>query len=97
MSQLQISELRIATDQAARIIKRLSNHWRHKFDIQEQDEITQIPFSAQSRVWLSADAKTLLAKIETLETERLAQLEQVVLLHINRMANQEFVASWQRL
>ncbi|KAA8733125.1 DUF2218 domain-containing protein [Acinetobacter qingfengensis] len=96
MTDTNISELRIDTLEAARIIKRLSNHWKHKFEITEQHEITTIPFSEQSRVFLSPHQDYLLAKIETTENERLEQLEHVVISHINRMANQEFPAHWIR-
>ena len=88
----------ITTVEAHRIAKRLYNHWKHKFEVTEEavtehDHLFQIHMpDALLSLFTSADQ----LKIE-IETERddYTFLEQVVLDHLNRMAQQQFEVEWQ--
>lgn len=92
-----ISELRIDCLEAERIIKRLSNHWRHKFSITQQQNVTTIPFSEQVVSDLIAFEDHLLARIKAANNEQLDRYEQVVLSHLNRMAAQDYSGDWMRI
>ena len=89
-----ISQLTLETTEAQRVIKRLGNHWKHKFEVVEQDGKTLIPFSDTDNVLLSFNETHLFAKLTTLDSDATTKLQQVVLNHINRMANQEFDGTW---
>lgn len=81
--------------EAQRIAKRLVNHWKHKFQIEQTNEYQQIIHMPEASVSLQALQSGLHVTIET-QTEDYAMLEQVVLDHLNRMAHQEFQVKWQR-
>lgn len=83
----------IETSDAARIAKRLFNHWKHKFEVSEQDNITRI-FMPTATVTLQAAPTYLKVSIDSL-LDDLAPLQQVVVRHLNRMANTELTAIWQ--
>jgi uncharacterized protein len=83
----------ISTSDAARITKRLTNHWKHKFEVSETAELSQI-FMPQATITLAAGAETLAVKIES-DLEDLTQLKEVVVNHLNRMANTVLDAQWQ--
>lgn len=90
------STLKINMADAARIIKRLSNHWRHKLDIEFNNEQTIIHFSKDVRAILIASTTQLTSYLHTNTIEQLDQYENVVLDHLKRMANQEFEEKWLR-
>ena len=83
----------ISTSDAARITKRLTNHWKHKFEVSDTAELSQI-FMPQATIALAAGAETLAVKIES-DLEDLTQLKEVVVNHLNRMANTVLDAQWQ--
>lgn len=89
------SSTHIQTDDGARIVKRLCNHWKHKFEITEQNQKFHIPFP-EADVILEATSTEILALIRTEKAELLDQYENVVINHLNRMAHAEFLANWQR-
>ncbi|MFC4952522.1 DUF2218 domain-containing protein [Acinetobacter puyangensis] len=93
----KISELRIDTVNAEKIIKKLTNHWRHKMAIEQYNDTFKIPFSKEINVFLTAYPDHLAAKVESENHEQLIETENVVLSHLNRMAQQEFAATWIRL
>lgn len=93
-STLIYSRLTLATSDAQRIIKRLAKHWQHKFEIVEDDNNTIIPFSSDNKATLSHDDNHLFVLLETIDTETRDKLQQVIVSHINRMAQQEFEAEW---
>lgn len=82
----------IVTTDAARIAKRLVNHWKHKFDI-EQTETTFSIIMPEARVLLSPQAEHLHVSIDAHE-EKISQLEPVVLDHLIRMGQQPLTAIW---
>lgn len=92
-----ISEARIDMADSPRIIKRLTNHWRHKFEIEQQQDHSIIHFSEHTKAILTGFDDHLWAKVEVSTEEELARYEDVILRHINSMAHQEFEANWIRV
>lgn len=87
------SNTTINTSEAARIAKRLLNHWKHKFKVSETAEKLSI-FMPDATVNLTPKSDILWVSIESTLTD-LSHLERVVLDHLNRMAQQEFSVTWQ--
>ncbi|MGN5765372.1 DUF2218 domain-containing protein [Acinetobacter calcoaceticus] len=87
------SSTNITTTEGKRISKRLLNHWKHKFEVAETETETKI-FMPTATVTLTPHEQYLAVLIEN-QQEDVAHLEQVVINHLNRMAQQEFVAEWQ--
>lgn len=88
------SILTLEFDDGARIIKRLTNHWRHKLNIEQRDDVSIVHFDDTAYCELWATDTQLLAQLTVENTEQLAELQDVVLRHLNRIANMEFVAVW---
>ncbi len=44
---MSVSTLQLSTEDAARIIKRLANHWRHKMTVSEQPQALCLNFRRQ--------------------------------------------------
>ncbi len=91
------SQLSIETDNAEIIIKKLVNHWRHKMEITQANNISTIPFSETAHATLEHQTNQLIAILHTEQQEDLEKLQYVVLDHLNRMAKQEFANTWQPL
>ncbi|MGE8558189.1 MAG: DUF2218 domain-containing protein [Acinetobacter sp.] len=87
------SNTQIITSEAARIAKRLLNHWKHKFEVSETEDSFSI-FMPDATVKLIPQSTLLLVSIDS-SLEDLSRLEKVVLDHLSRMAQQEFTATWQ--
>ncbi|ENU93867.1 DUF2218 domain-containing protein [Acinetobacter vivianii] len=87
------SSTNITTTEGKRISKRLLNHWKHKFEVAETETETKI-FMPTATVTLTPHEQHLAVLIEN-QQDDVAHLEQVVINHLNRMAQQEFVAEWQ--
>ncbi|KAB0652583.1 MAG: DUF2218 domain-containing protein [Acinetobacter sp.] len=87
------SHTQISTAEAARIAKRLLNHWKHKFEVAETEADFTI-FMPDATIQLMPQPDVLLVSIDS-TLEDLSHLEQVVLDHLSRMAQQEFTATWQ--
>lgn len=86
----------IQTQQAARIAKRLANHWKHKFNIDEIEQTFLIHFPS-AEVLLSPEQDHLSVTIQsTDDSADLKQLESVVLDHLIRMGQEDLSADWQR-
>lgn len=86
----------IHTAEGRRIGKRLLNHWKHKFEVEETASAFFIPFP-DAKIFLYPKETTLDVSIEGHEEVDFARLEQVVINHLNRMAQQEFDVTWQRI
>ncbi|WP_180028724.1 DUF2218 domain-containing protein [Acinetobacter sp. YH16032] len=88
----------IESSEALRIAKRLSNHWKHKFDVANTDDQYQI-FMPKVTVELSIQPDQLHVSIvnkEEISLEELIRLENVVLDHINRMVQADYQVIWSR-
>ncbi len=98
---MSVSTLQLATEDAARIIKRLANHWRHKMAVSEQPQGTVFEFSPTATATLASDETTLKATLVITDEDadgahqQQLKLQQVILSHINRMAGVGFDAQWQ--
>lgn len=82
----------IETTEAQRIAKRLLNHWKHKFEVNETDNQFSI-FMPEATVILTALTGRLSVQIDTENVDN-SVLENVVLEHLNRMAHQDFQTNW---
>ncbi|OTG62912.1 DUF2218 domain-containing protein [Acinetobacter silvestris] len=87
------SHTSISTHEAKRIAKRLLNHWKHKFEVSETETMFSI-FMPETTVVLTAEIDQLIVDIDT-QLEDYTRIEQVVVDHLNRMAQQEFLVAWQ--
>ena len=83
----------ITTTEAARISKRLINHWKHKFQVSETAHNMQI-FMPEYTITLTPQAALLDVLIES-QNEDLSHIKNVLLDHLNRMAQSEFKVIWQ--
>ena len=87
------STTQIETIEAKRISKRLVNHWKHKFEVSETELHSKI-FMPTATVTLMPNEQHLDVLIEN-QQDDVQRLEQVVIDHLNRMAQQEFIVEWQ--
>ena len=87
------STTHITTLEAKRIAKRLVNHWKHKFEVEETEQDFKI-FMPTATITLAHEAEQLNVSIDS-QLDDHDQLEKVVLDHLNRMAQQEFQVEWQ--
>lgn len=86
----------IQTQQAARIAKRLANHWKYKFNIDETEQNFLIHFP-NAEVSLTPEADHLTVTIQSnADSTDLNKLENVVLDHLIRMGQENLTADWQR-
>ncbi|WP_286740489.1 MULTISPECIES: DUF2218 domain-containing protein [Acinetobacter] len=86
----------IQTQQASRITKRLANHWKHKFNIDETEQNFLIHFPS-AEVSLTPEADHLTVTIQSnADSTDLNKLENVVLDHLIRMGQENLTADWQR-
>ncbi|MCQ4303487.1 DUF2218 domain-containing protein [Stutzerimonas frequens] len=89
------SQSRITASNPSRLIKRLCNHWRHKFPVQlnEQGGDIGLPLG---RCSLRANEGVLDARLESTDRAQLQQLQKVVADHLARMAGDEPLnIAWQ--
>ncbi|WP_445116387.1 DUF2218 domain-containing protein [Acinetobacter sp. WZC-1] len=87
------SNTAILTHESQRIAKRLLNHWKHKFEVEETGTSLSI-FMPDATVIMQPLADQLAVQIDT-QREDYLHLEQVVINHLNRMAQQQFDVEWQ--
>lgn len=86
----------ITTTQAARIAKRLVNHWKHKFAVDEAATQWCIHLPA-AQVTLVPHEQHLTVEIDYQNAEANPdQLEHVVLDHLERMGQSPIEAHWHR-
>ncbi|MGJ8758380.1 DUF2218 domain-containing protein [Acinetobacter sp. HC8-3S] len=86
------STTQITTQEGKRISKRLINHWKHKFEVAETETDSKI-FMPTATVTLTPQQQYLGVSIEN-QQDDVQHLEQVVIDHLNRMAQQEFNVEW---
>lgn len=92
---MPLSRAEIATPSGERLINRLCKHWAHKFEVERSAQEAKITF-ASGTCLMRAEEDSLAVAIETLEEERLDELEGVVERHLMRMAGDEaLVIIWE--
>ena len=79
-----------ATDDAARVIRRLSKHWSHKYPVQ-MDDVSGVIQLNDVRVSLRAEPARMLIALENPQGEVPLRLTGVVAAHLQRMAGAEHV------
>lgn len=87
------SSTSIPTVESKRIAKRLLNHWKHKFDVNDTEDKMTI-FMPDSTVIMIPKTETLDVVIDTQRAD-FTSIEKVVIDHLNRMAQQQFEVNWQ--
>ena len=86
----------IATHDGSRLIKRLCTHWAHKLEVSFDLTRARIAFDADTIATLFARPDALEARISAGDGARLAQIQDVVDSHLQRMARGETLEiSWQ--
>ena len=89
------SQSRITASNPSRLIKRLCNHWRHKFPVQLDEQSGDIGLPL-GRCSLRANEGVLDARLEADDRAQLQQLQKVVADHLARMAGDEPLnIAWQ--
>jgi hypothetical protein len=90
----KISEARVATASASSYMRKLCQHWEHKFPVRYDDEHGKIDLAA-GKCLLFADAAGLTVRLMMPEDGDEARLQQVVEEHIKRFAFREtLVFAW---
>lgn len=85
----------VTTENPQRLAKRLAKHWAHKFPVTEDEQQISIELTDFGRCVMCYQANGLLLQLSA-SAEQLAQLKQVVVDHLLRMASKETLAfSWQ--
>ncbi|HFX6241429.1 DUF2218 domain-containing protein [Acinetobacter baumannii] len=87
------STTHLLTNDGKRIAKRLVNHWKHKFEVQETEQDFTI-LMPTATITLAPETEQLNVAIDS-QLDDHNHLEKVVLDHLNRMAQQEFQVEWQ--
>lgn len=83
----------VKTSESFKIAKRLYNHWRHKFEV-KQDDTQFIIYLPEATLTMNAVEEQLDLTLETTDTET-SNLERIVIEHLNRMAQTEFTVQWE--
>ena len=82
----------LSTTESARIAKRLLNHWKHKFEVQHNEQHMLI-LMPDYTVTLTPQAACLEVQIAS-QVEDFSHIQKVVIDHLNRMAHTEFSVTW---
>lgn len=90
-----LSQTTIVTDEGKRIAKRLFNHWKHKFEVSEQEGLFTIALPDAALV-LRYFPERLELSLES-NLDDLTRLQDVVIQHLNRMAGDEFQVQWKNI
>lgn len=89
------SRASVTTPNAERLIKRLCNHWRHKFPVQLDPKGADIQLPLGTCNLQNTDGG-LEVTLKTGDGEQLQRMQTVVADHLQRMGNDEPLAfDWQ--
>ena len=84
----KISEARVATESGSGYLRKLCQHWAHKFPVKYDDSHGKIDLAA-GKCLLFADAAGLTVRLMMPEDGDEARMQQVVEEHIKRFAFKE--------
>lgn len=82
-------ETDLATAHASKYLQHLCKHWAHKMRVEFDAHYGLVPFSADARCRLRADAQGLHISVEAPDASTGARLGQVVYDHLKRFAFRE--------
>jgi hypothetical protein len=82
-------ETDLATAHASKYLQQLCKHWSHKMSVEFDAQSGLVPFSAEARCRLRADADALHISVEAPDAPTGARLGQVVYDHLKRFAFRE--------
>ena len=87
----------VSSNDAPRLLRTLSNHWRHKFDVRrDSDTHAHIPFAEAAGADFEVAGDALLIKLVHDDGAGMARLREVVESHLQRFARDETLAfDWQ--
>lgn len=84
----------VTTEQPQRLAKRLAKHWAHKYPVTEDQQQLSIELTDFGICLMRYQATGLEIELSA-ASEQLAELQQVVVDHLERMASKEqLVFSW---
>ncbi|MBK1837579.1 DUF2218 domain-containing protein [Azospirillum sp. YIM B02556] len=86
---MAVSTARIASPNGRRYMTQLCKHWAHKFEVAYDETQGLVPFAADRRCRMAADAEGLTLTIETGEDGQMERLQGVVIDHLKRFAFRE--------
>lgn len=87
------SQAEIAMNAPERCMMRLCKHWSHKFQVRYDETSAHIPFDP-AVCELLVIAGGLRATLQTPDREELAELQDVVADHLQRMAGEPLQVDW---
>lgn len=91
----------ISTTEAARLAKRLTNHFRHKVEVTETDTGYLVKMAGADVILSPKDDELYIEYTRNTATDNPerpydeGRLRHVITDHLDRMANQNFVYDWQ--
>ncbi|MFC2970727.1 DUF2218 domain-containing protein [Azotobacter bryophylli] len=92
---MTVSSARIASQDPARLIRRLCRHWAHKFPVSLDERQGDIRLPLGDCL-LQAGEGQLLVRLRAEDAGQVAQFQTVVADHLQRMAGDEaLVFAWQ--
>lgn len=89
-----MTQATLHTTEAARISKRLVNHWRHKFTISEHENTYTIHMPSADIVLVANQDNLQVQLIGTTADFNSEKLQEVAANHLDRMANETFEYQW---
>ncbi|AKC87200.1 DUF2218 domain-containing protein [Pseudoxanthomonas suwonensis] len=93
---MPISQARVASHDAPRLLRTLCNHWRHKFEIRRDSEThAHIPFAEAAGADFEVEHDALRIRVVHDDGGGLATLRGVIESHLQRFARDEtLVFQW---
>jgi len=87
----------VACIDPTRLLRRLCNHWRHKFEIERRDDHhALIPLGEVGTAEFTISPGVLHVEARHADAEQLPRLQQVIVNHLARFARDEtLVFDWQ--
>ena len=94
---MPISRARVASNDAPRLLRSLSNHWRHTFDVRrDSDTHAHVPFAEAAGADFEVDGQSLVVRVVHDDGGGLARLREVIESHLQRFARDETLRfDWQ--
>ncbi|WP_280562610.1 MULTISPECIES: DUF2218 domain-containing protein [unclassified Chromohalobacter] len=85
---MPVSHAVVTTTSGSRYINRLCKHWQHKLDVSRDEHQGHVTFDG-GVCHMRAEADALHLRLEAADTTTRESLEEVVAVHLKRMASRE--------